>query len=129
MQDVIRQVEPYLDNPVYFLPLYSMSSFTYGRSKELGFKPTAGNQGRIGALREPLPCWTAFTSAHVGVREDGSPYMSACCFDADGRWEVADLREQSFGEAWNNEKFQALREAHLKKDVTGTICEDCMVYK
>jgi len=25
----------------------------------------AGNQGRVGALREPLPCWSAFTEGHI----------------------------------------------------------------
>ena len=27
--------------------------------EQLGYRPTAGNQGRLDALREPLPCWSA----------------------------------------------------------------------
>lgn len=90
----------------------------------MGFSPTAGNQGRIGALRDPLPCWSAFTEGHV--RADGG--LSACCFDSDGKFEMGNLTKQSFMEAWNSETFQKLRFAHLKKDVTGTICEGCLAY-
>lgn len=108
----------------YWLPLYSMGSVAKEREAELGYKPTAGNQGRIGALRDPLPCWSAFTEGHV--RADGG--LSLCCFDADGRFVVGDLTKQSFMGAWNSEKFQAIRAAHLKKDVTGTVCEQCVAY-
>jgi hypothetical protein len=31
-------------------------------------------------------------------------------------------------DAWNSAKFQTLRAAHLKKDVTGTVCENCVIY-
>jgi len=121
-------VEPFLDGPVYHLPLYSMASWATDRTHELGFNPTAGNQGRIGALRDPLPCWTCFTAAHVGITAEGRPYMSACCFDASGAWEMADLSTQSFGEAWHSLTFQTLRKAHLNKDVSATICGRCLAY-
>ncbi len=128
MQKVIEEVQPYLDGPVYFLPLYSMASWTAEREKELGFRPTAGNQGRIGALRDPLPCWTAFTAAHISVRENGAPFLSACSFDVNGFWDIGDLSKMTFAEAWNSLKFQELREAHLRKDVTGSLCEKCVAY-
>lgn len=128
MQAVIKEVEPWLDGPVYFLPLYSMASWTAEREKELGFKPTAGNQGRIGALRDPLPCWTAFTAAHVSVTEQGAPFLSACSFDVDGAWDIGDLSTMTFAEAWNSPAFQELRKAHLRKDVTGSLCEKCVAY-
>ncbi|MCK7491593.1 MAG: hypothetical protein MZW92_07785 [Comamonadaceae bacterium] len=54
------RVRPYVDEH-YWPPLYSMGAFAMTREEELGYRPTAGNQGRIGALREPLPCWSAFT--------------------------------------------------------------------
>jgi MoaA/NifB/PqqE/SkfB family radical SAM enzyme len=117
-------VRPYVDEH-YWLPLYSMGACTTHREEELGFRPTAGNQGRLGALREPLPCWSAFTEGHLTA--DGK--LSACCFDADANWTMGDLTEQSFMEAWNSAKFVALREAHLRKDVTGTVCEACVAYK
>ena len=32
-------------------------------------------------------------------------------------------------DAWNSPAFRALREAHLRKDVSGTACEKCVAYK
>lgn len=118
-----EKVRPYVDQH-YWLPLYSMGSFATQREAELGYKPTAGNQGRLGALREPLPCWSAFTEGHVTA--EGK--LSACCFDATANWTMGDLNKSSFMDAWNSEVFQKLRAAHLKKDVTGTVCEGCLAY-
>ena len=61
------------------------------------------------------------------VTADGK--LSACCFDANANWTMGDLNVQSFMEAWNSEKFQRLRAAHLKKDVSGTVCEQCVAYE
>lgn len=119
-----EHVLPYVDEH-YWLPLYSMGSFATKREEELGYRPIAGNQGRLGALRDPLPCWSAFTEGHVTA--DGK--LSACCFDAKATWTMGDLTKQSFMEAWNSREFVALREAHLRKDVRGTVCEECVAYK
>ena len=125
MEDFLNEhVLPFVDQH-YWLPLYSMGSLATQREKELGYRPTAGNQGRLEALRDPLPCWSAFTEGHVTA--DG--ILSACCFDADSRWGMGDLKTMSFMEAWNSAKFQALRSAHLKKDVSGTVCEACVAYQ
>ncbi len=124
MQTLLDEhVLPYVDQH-YWLPLYSMGSMATQREAELGYRPTAGNQGRIGALREPLPCWSVHTEGHI--RADGG--VSACCFDASGDWIMGNVAEQSFMEAWHSEAFQRLRAAHLKRDVTGTICENCVAY-
>lgn len=124
MQQLITErVLPYVDEH-YWLPLYSMGSIATQREAELGFRPTAGNQGRLANLREPLPCWSAFTEGHV--RADGG--LSLCCFDSDGRFVVGDLTRQSFMEAWNSPEFQRIRAAHLAKDVRGTVCEACVAY-
>ena len=119
-----KYVRPWVDEH-YWLPLYSMGSLATKREEELGYRPTAGNQGRLGVLREPLPCWSAFSEGHVTA--DG--YLSACCFDADARWSMGDLNTTPFMEAWNSQAFQTLRAAHLRKDVTGTPCEDCVAYQ
>jgi pyruvate-formate lyase-activating enzyme len=116
-------VLPWVDEH-YWLPLYSMGAFATAREEELGYRPIAGNQGRLGALRAPLPCWSAFTEGHI----TSSGALSACCFDAGGDWQMADLKEVSFMEGWNSLSFVALREAHLKRDVAGTICEKCVAY-
>ena len=124
MEDLLeRRVRPYVDQH-YWLPLYSMGAFATERENELGYRPTAGNQGRIGALREPLPCWSAFTEGHVTAEG----HLSACCFDATANWSMGDLNHQSFMEAWNSESFVKLREAHLRRDVKGTVCEKCVAY-
>jgi len=123
MQQLVDEILPFVDEH-YWLPLYSMGSHATQRQEELGFRPTAGNQGRIGALREPLPCWSAFTEGHVTY--DGK--LSACCFDAGDKWVMGDLNQVPFMEAWNSPGFQALRRAHLARDVRGTICESCVAY-
>jgi MoaA/NifB/PqqE/SkfB family radical SAM enzyme len=117
-------VRPFVDQH-YWLPLYSMGAVATQREAELGYRPTAGNQGRLEAMREPLPCWSAFTEGHVTA--DGK--LSACCFDADGRFAMADLTKVSFMEGWHSQVFTALRQAHLNRDVTGTICQDCVAYR
>jgi len=124
MEALVKEhIEPYVDEH-YWLPLYSMGAVATQREEELGFKPTAGNMGRIGGLVSPLPCWSAFTEGHV--RADGK--FSLCCFDADGRFQVGDLNTQSFKEVWHGKEFERVRRAHLDKDVTGTVCEDCVAY-
>ena len=120
---VSRRVRPYVDE-WYELPLYSMGAVATQREAELGYRPTAGNQGRIGGLVKPLPCWSAFTEGHV--RSDGM--VSLCCFDADGRFQVGNLHEDYWMDIWHNEKFRKVREAHLKEDLKGTVCEECVAY-
>lgn len=121
---------PYVDQH-YWLPLYSMGSVATKREAELGYRPTAGNQGRLDAMRDPLPCWSIMTEGHV--RADG--HLSACCFGADARFDVGDLTAQSFMEAWNSPELQAIRAAHLKaakegvSALKGTMCEDCIAYQ
>ena len=123
MLDLVKELRPYVDEH-YWLPLYSMGSMTTQREEELGYRPIAGNQGRVGALREPLPCWSVFTEGHI--THDGK--LSACCFDAGDKWIMANLNEVPFQEGWNSKAFVDLRAAHLRKDVTGTICESCVAY-
>ncbi|MEE9251317.1 MAG: radical SAM protein [Alphaproteobacteria bacterium] len=123
MKAVVDDIRPYVDE-VYALPLYNQADFVAEQERELGWKPTAGNTGRIGALRDPLPCWALFTEGHVTW--DGK--LSACCFDHDGRFHLGDLTKQPFMEAWRSEKFQALRAAHLELNVAGTVCEYCVAY-
>jgi len=124
MMKLVEEIRPFVDEH-YWLPLYSMGSVATQREEELGYRPIAGNQGRIGALREPLPCWSAFTEGHI--THEGK--LSACCFDAGDKWVMADLKLVSFMDGWNSDAFVKLRAAHLRKDVKGTICESCVAYK
>jgi organic radical activating enzyme len=109
---------------IYALPLYNQANLVTEAERRKGWKPLAGNRGRVGALRNPLPCWAVFTEGHITW--DGR--LSACCFDHDGRFQMGDLTTTPFLEAWNSLPFQTLRAAHLKRDVTGTSCETCVAY-
>jgi MoaA/NifB/PqqE/SkfB family radical SAM enzyme len=124
MESLVRErVKPFVDEH-YWLPLYSMGSVATEREAELGYRPTAGNQGRIGGLVKPLPCWSAFSEGHV--RSDG--LVSLCCFDADGRFQVGNLHDDEWMDIWHNDKFTEVRRAHLAEDLTGTVCEECVAY-
>lgn len=124
MNEVVAQVRPMLDE-VYALPLYSQAELVGDTQRERGWAVTAGNRGRLAALRDPLPCWAVFTEGHITW--DGK--LSACCFDHDGRFHMGDLVDAGFMQAWNSPAYQALRAAHLRKDVCGTVCESCVAYR
>ena len=117
MQHVIDVVSEYVVE-VYALPLYYQAALVPNSNA------VAGNIGRVGNLRTSIPCWSIFTEGHVTW--DGK--LSACCFDHDGRFEMGDLTKNSFLDCWNSMEFQKLREAHLVKDVTGTVCEQCVAW-
>ena len=120
MQALVDEIRPHVDEH-YWLPLYGQAGLTSGAK---GTRPTAGNQGRVGALRKPLPCWSLFTEGHITF--DG--HLSACCFDHDGRFNMGDLNTLSFMEAWHSEPFRRLRRANLTEGVAGTVCEKCLAY-
>lgn len=118
MQALVDEIRPFVDEH-YWLPLYGMA----GASKAAGWKPQPGNPGRLDAMRAPLPCWSCFTEGHV--TKDG--LLSACCFGngSTDTLAMADLKEVSFMDGWNSQKYQALRKAHLERDVSQTPCAEC----
>lgn len=124
MDEIVEHIRPFVDE-VYALPLYNQADLVAEGARDQGWAVTAGNRGRIGALRDPIPCWALFTEGHITW--DGM--LSACCFDHDGRFHMGDLKEQPFMEAWASERFRALRDAHLAGAVTGTVCERCVAYR
>lgn len=123
MKPIIEQVRPWVDE-IYALPLYNQADLVAEELKDKDWTPVAGNRGRLEALRDSLPCWSIFTEGHVSF--DGK--LSACCFDHDGRFDMGDLTETPFMEAWHSDKFVTLREAHLEGDVTNSACEKCVAY-
>lgn len=123
MRAVVDELSPYLDE-VYALPLYSQANLTGDASSENGFKVRAGNPGRAGNMRDPIPCWSLFGEARITW--DG--HLAACCFDHDRRFDMGDLNEETFARVWHSEKFAKLREAHLRGDVCGTACENCVAW-
>jgi hypothetical protein len=119
METAVEGIRPWLDQH-YWLPLYNQASLV---EKKEGEQPIPGNRGRIGALRPPMPCWGLFTEGHITW--DGK--LSACFFDHDNKFEMADLNKVSFLEGWNSQEFQNLRAAHLAENVKGTACEQCLM--
>ncbi|MEE9580155.1 MAG: radical SAM protein [Nitrosomonadaceae bacterium] len=117
-------VLPYVDNH-YWLPLYTFADKARENELELRMLPTAGNTGRLDNKRPALPCWLVFNEGHVTAKG----LLTACGFDATDSWTITDLNEVSFMDAWNCDEFVKLREAHYKEDVTGTMCEECILYQ
>lgn len=115
MKETVKLIENYVDEH-YWLPCFS-----FGGQTELG--KVRGNPGRLDKMRPPLPCWAGFKEGHVTA----GGKVSFCCFDSHDRWVLGDLHEVNFMQAWNSDKAQQLRTAHLNKDVTGTECEACSI--
>jgi hypothetical protein len=125
MEELLKEhVRPYVDQH-YWLPLYTFGAMTQHITEDKDYKPTPGNMGRVGALRDPLPCWCVFTEGHVCA--DGM--LSCCGFDATNIYTMADLNKVSFMDGWHSMTFQDIRRAHINKNVKGTVCEDCALYK
>tara|TARA_Y100000310_G_scaffold160700_1_gene160538 strand:- start:3062 stop:4009 length:948 start_codon:yes stop_codon:yes gene_type:complete len=124
MKPLLNELAPYFDE-MYSLPLYSQADFTGASNADQGWDVRAGNPGRAEAMRAPLPCWSLFTETRI--THDG--HVAACCFDHDGKFDMGDLNQMSFMEVWNNPVFQELRQAHLGKDVKGTVCEGCVAWR
>jgi hypothetical protein len=55
--------------------------------------------------------------------------LTACCFDHDGRFDMGDLKRTAFMDAWHSPDFRRLRAAHLREEVAGTSCEECVLYE
>tara|TARA_Y100000034_G_scaffold135805_1_gene209228 strand:+ start:9151 stop:10095 length:945 start_codon:yes stop_codon:yes gene_type:complete len=119
IKEYIDALRPFVDE-MYTLPLYNQAALV--ENDEWQF--VQGNRGRLENMRDPLPCWSIFTEGHVSF--DG--VLSACCFDHDTRFDMGNLNDMSFMEAWHSDKFKELRKCHLKKNVDGTICEKCVIW-
>jgi organic radical activating enzyme len=73
---------------------------------------------------KPLPCWPLFKEGHITW--DGR--LSACCLDHAACFDMGNLDATPFLDAWHSPAFRALRQAHLRQDVRGTPCENCIEY-
>lgn len=69
-----------------------------------------------------LPCSYPFNSVIVTVEG----YLTACCMDFENFLAYANLNKSSLKECWNNRIISSFRKKHLEKDVSGTICENCI---
>jgi organic radical activating enzyme len=140
MDEYMKWVGQYVDS-TYTNCFYAMSVNAGKIEEATGYKPNAGNPGRLRlvdgkwtGIREPVPCWSAW-EGHLGMGDwdeelqDYRYHLSACCFDGAGEFNMGDLNGpngMSFTEAWNSQKFVELRQKHIDKDVRGTVCHSCI---
>jgi MoaA/NifB/PqqE/SkfB family radical SAM enzyme len=52
---------------------------------------------------------------------DGCP----CCFDKDAKYQLGDLKKDSFKEIWHNQNYQQFRSQILKGRDQIDICKNC----
>ncbi|MEA3445677.1 MAG: radical SAM/SPASM domain-containing protein [Bacteroidota bacterium] len=102
----------------YFLPLYNQAGHIGGKK----YTRIVGNPGRLENMANPVPCWALFNASKITW--DGK--LTACCFDHDTRFEIADLNKVSLIEAWNHPKFVDLRKKHLTEDLKNSLCANCL---
>ena len=115
LEKLRETVLQYVDD-FYFLPYYNQA----GHVQNIG--GFVGNPGRLGSLVSPIPCWGLFNSAKISW----NGWLTACYFDHDNRFEIADLEQVSLMEAWHHPKFVELREQHLSGIVGGSLCAECL---
>ena len=143
MEEYMRWISRFVD-VTYWNPFYSMSLYADEMESNTGYRPHAGNPGRLKYVdgkwvttRDPIPCWSAW-EGHLGMGDwddaikDYRYHLSACCFDGSGRFNMGDLNGPSglsFVEAWNSPTFVELRKAHIEKNIKGTVCEACVAYQ
>jgi sulfatase maturation enzyme AslB (radical SAM superfamily) len=108
------EISQYVDD-FYYLPLYSQAAHTNSCN-------VVGNPGRLENMVDAIPCWALFNAAKI----TWNGYLTACCFDHDRRFEIADLNETTLMDAWHHPKFKKLRGSHLFNEVKGSLCEKCL---
>lgn len=120
MDKVVKELAPFLDE-IYTLPLYNQAATI----TQEGWELTGGNTGRLENPVPNLPCWVLFREGHINF--DGT--VCACSFSVSDDFIMGDLTKQSFMEIWHSDHFRRLRQAHLDKNITGTVCDGCIIKK
>lgn len=74
-------------------------------------------------LKNPMKsrCWKLWHSAVITW--DGN--VLPCCFDKDGQYTMGTLRQNTFGEIWNNDAYKIFRNRLLKDRKQIDICRNC----
>jgi MoaA/NifB/PqqE/SkfB family radical SAM enzyme len=68
------------------------------------------------------PCQLPWIRAHLTAEG----YLTACCVDYNLDLVFGDLNIESLSEIWNNDTVRKLRAMHLKEDLNGLICDQCL---
>ena len=115
LQDMIM---PSVDE-FYYLPLYNQAGHVSGKKQSM----FVGNPGRYENMVPPVPCWGLFNGAKISW--DG--WLTACYFDHDTRFKIADLKRLSLIDAWHHDKFVDLRRRHLENSgLSQSLCGKCL---
>ncbi len=76
------------------------------------------------AIRFRVPCFRL--AEEIAVLWDGS--VSACCYDADGRMPVGDIRKDSLQSIWTGSPMNTLRDLHGRGNISSlNLCNRCEV--
>jgi hypothetical protein len=106
-------VKPYIDNYMVH-PIIVRHSCENDMRNEL--------EPKMGKYIQEVPCFMVFTRLHITF--DG--YLTACCQDFNYELLLADLKSISLNEAWKSKNALELRAAHLDKDVSRFLCDNCI---
>ena len=117
LEEFRKMISQYVDE-FYYLPLYNQAGFIGGKE----YTKIVGNPGRLDNMAKPIPCWALFNAAKI----TWNGWLTACCFDHDEKFEIADLNKVSLLDAWNDPKFIELRRQHLENDFKGALCARCL---
>jgi radical SAM protein with 4Fe4S-binding SPASM domain len=66
-------------------------------------------------------CWKLWHSSVITW--DG--LVVPCCFDKDATHQLGDIKQGTFSEIWNNEKYMNFRKSVLKSRSEIDICTNC----
>lgn len=117
LENLRKMITQYVDE-FYYLPLYNQA----GHINMKKDTKMVGNPGRLENMVPPIPCWALFNTAKIAW----NGWLTACCFDHDASFEIADLNKASLLEAWYHPKFVKLREQHLIGDLARSLCARCL---
>jgi len=115
-----EEISPYVDDH-YYLPLYNQAGHVGGED----YTKIIGNPGRLDNMVPSIPCWALFNGAKITW--DG--WLTACYFDHDNRFNIADLNKVSLMEAWHHPKIVEARKNHLENNFENSICSHCVGIK
>ena len=66
-------------------------------------------------------CWRMWSSSVITF--DGK--LVPCCFDKDAKYQMGDLKEMSFRDIWNGDKYQSFRKRLFTNRQSIDICQNC----
>ncbi len=119
MSDFRDRISPYIDE---FVP-HSVRTMLLQDPEDLReLTPHKWEEFKPRIQTENL-CPMVFNRIHATW--DG--FLTACCIDFNHDLLLADLKTMSLREAWNSKNAVLFRNRHLQKELTGTMCYNCVV--